>query len=66
MLLFRGMKCRLEVAKKLGELGMMAMTANPVNGIALAPPLIVTKEEIDEGVSIMDKALGVADGFANN
>jgi len=43
-----------------------AMVANPVNVIALAPPLIVTKKEIDEGVSIMDEALGVADAFVYN
>ncbi|MCG8431118.1 MAG: hypothetical protein MJA29_08085, partial [Candidatus Omnitrophica bacterium] len=41
-----GLNPKLEIAKKLGELGMMAMAANPVNVIALAPPLIVTKDEI--------------------
>ena len=56
-----GMNPKLEVAKKLGELGMMAMAANPGNVIAMAPPLIITKDEIDEGVAIMDKALEVAD-----
>jgi 4-aminobutyrate aminotransferase-like enzyme len=29
----------------------------------MAPPLIVTKEEIDEGISIMDEALEVADKY---
>jgi 4-aminobutyrate aminotransferase-like enzyme len=43
---------------------MMAMAANPVNVIALAPPLIVTKDEIDEGIAIMDQALEVADVYA--
>jgi taurine--2-oxoglutarate transaminase len=52
------------VAKKLGELGMMAMAANPGNVIAMAPPLIVTKDEIDEGIGIMDQALEVADVYA--
>ena len=51
----------LEVAKKLGELGMMAMAANPVNVIAMAPPLIISKDEIDEGIAIMDIALEAAD-----
>jgi taurine--2-oxoglutarate transaminase len=51
------------VAKKLGELGMMAMAANPGNVIAMAPPLIVTKDEIDEGIGIMDQALEVADAY---
>ncbi len=58
-----GMNPKLEVAKKLVELGMIAMAANPGNVIAMAPPLIVTKDEIDEGVSIMDKALEVADKY---
>ena len=59
-----GMNPKLEVAKKLGELGMMAMAANPSNVIAMAPPLIVTKDEIDEGIGIMDQALEVADAYA--
>jgi taurine---2-oxoglutarate transaminase len=58
-----GSNPKSEVAKKLGELGMMAMAANPVNVIALAPALIVTKAEIDEGIAIMDKALAVADAY---
>jgi taurine--2-oxoglutarate transaminase len=56
-----GMNPKLEVARKLAELGMMAMAANPGNVVAMAPALIVTKAEIDEGVAIMDKALEVAD-----
>jgi taurine--2-oxoglutarate transaminase len=58
-----GMNPKLEVAKKLGELGMMAMAANPSNVIAMAPPLIITKDEIDEGIGIMDEALNVADAY---
>ncbi|MCG6910869.1 MAG: aminotransferase class III-fold pyridoxal phosphate-dependent enzyme [Deltaproteobacteria bacterium] len=58
-----GMNPKLEVAKRLGELGMMAMAANPANVIAMAPALIVTKDEIDEGVAIMDKALEAADVY---
>jgi taurine---2-oxoglutarate transaminase len=60
----RGMNPKLEVAKRLGELGMMAMGASPGNTIAMAPALIVTKDEIDEGVAIMDQALEVADKYA--
>ena len=60
-----GMNPKLEVAKKLGELGMMAMAANPSNVIAMAPPLIVTKDEIDEGIGIMDQALAVADSYTD-
>ena len=29
----------------------------------LAPPLIITKDEIDEGMAIMDKALEAADAY---
>jgi taurine--2-oxoglutarate transaminase len=61
-----GMNPKLEVAKKLGEMGMMAMAANPSNVIAMAPPLIVIKDEIDEGIGIMDQALEVADAYTSN
>ena len=54
---------KLEVAKRLFELGMIAMAANPSNVLALAPPLIVTRDEIDEGISILDQALEVADAY---
>jgi taurine--2-oxoglutarate transaminase len=59
-----GANPKLAVAKKLGELGMMAMAANPGNVIAMAPALIVTKDEIDEGLAMMDEALKEADAFA--
>ena len=58
-----GLNPKLQVAKKLGELGMMAMAANPGNVIAMAPPLIVSRAEIDEGIAIMDQALEVADTY---
>jgi 4-aminobutyrate aminotransferase-like enzyme len=58
------MNPKLEVAKKLSELGMMAMAANPSNVIALAPPLIVNRDEIDEGIGILDQALEAADAYA--
>lgn len=58
-----GLNPKLEVAKKLGELGMIAMAANPGNTIAMAPPLIVSKDEIDEGIAIMDEALELADQY---
>jgi taurine--2-oxoglutarate transaminase len=57
----QGMNPKLEVAKRLFELGMIAMAANPSNVLALAPPLIVTQDEIDEGLSLLDEALKVAD-----
>jgi taurine--2-oxoglutarate transaminase len=58
-----GINPKLEVARKLVELGMIAMAANPSNIIAMAPALIVTKDEIDEGIAIMDKALETADAY---
>jgi taurine--2-oxoglutarate transaminase len=62
----RGMNPKLEIAKKLGELGIMAMAANPVNVIALAPPLIITKDEIDEGIEKIDQALEVGDSYVED
>jgi taurine--2-oxoglutarate transaminase len=62
----KGLNPKLELAKKLGELGMMAMAANPSNVIAMAPPLIVTKDEIDEGIKIMDQALEVVDAYTES
>lgn len=59
-----GMNPKTELAKRLGELGMMVMAANPSNTIALAPPLIITKDEIDEGLSLLDEALKVTDQYA--
>lgn len=56
-----GSSPKLQVAQKLIELGMMAMAANPGNVIAMAPPLIITQDEIDEGIAIMDEALKEAD-----
>ena len=50
-----------ELAKRLFELGMIVMAANPGSTIALAPPLIVTKDEIDEGIAMLDEALAVTD-----
>ncbi len=58
-----GLNPKRELAKKLVELGMIAMAANPGNSIALAPPLMVNTDEIDEGISILDKALEVADRY---
>ncbi|MBW1710761.1 MAG: aminotransferase class III-fold pyridoxal phosphate-dependent enzyme [Deltaproteobacteria bacterium] len=58
-----GTNPKLAVAKKLVELGMIAMAANPSNVIAIAPALIVKQDEIDEGISIMDQALAEADAF---
>ena len=56
-----GMNPKMELAKRIYELGMIAMAANPSSSIALAPPLIITKDEIDEGIAILDEALKVTD-----
>jgi len=37
------------------------VAANPFNVIDMAPALVITRDEIDEGVPIMDKALKEAD-----
>jgi taurine--2-oxoglutarate transaminase len=58
-----GMNPKLAVGKKLIELGMIAMVQNPGNVIGIAPSLITSKDEIDEGISIMDQALKEADNF---
>ena len=58
-----GLNPKLEVARKLVELGMIAMSANPSNVIAMAPALSVSRAEIDEGLRIMDQALVVADRY---
>ena len=53
------------VAKRMGELGIMAVAANPGNVIAMAPALIATRDEIDEGIELMDQALAAGDRFAD-
>jgi taurine---2-oxoglutarate transaminase len=58
-----GMNPKAELAKRLVELGMIAMAANPVSTVALAPPLIIKKDEIDEGIAILDQALEVTDKY---
>ena len=45
-----------EIAAKLIEAGLLVLTAG--SGMRLLPPLVITKEEMDQGVAIMKKALG--------
>lgn len=45
-----------EIANKLIENGLLVLTAGP--GMRLLPPLVITKEEMDQGVAIMKKTLG--------
>lgn len=46
--------CRME--------GLFLMSAHP-SVLHLAPPLIITTEEIDHAITILDRALSIADGF---
>lgn len=59
----RGPNPKQALAKRLFELGMIVMAANPGSTIALAPPLTITRAEIDEGLAMLDEALAVADGY---
>ena len=45
-----------EIAGKLLENGLLVLTAGP--GMRLLPPLVISKEEMDQGVAIMKKVLG--------
>jgi taurine--2-oxoglutarate transaminase len=48
-----------KVAAKIKELGMYTFVR--WSYIFIAPPLIVTKEQIDEGLAIISKAISIAD-----
>jgi taurine--2-oxoglutarate transaminase len=50
-----------KVAAKISELGMFTFVR--WNYIFTAPPLCVTKEEIDEGLEIISKAIATADEY---
>jgi len=51
-----------KVAAKIKELGMYTFVR--WSYIFIAPPLIVTKEQIDEGLHIISQAIGIADEHA--
>ena len=48
-----------KVAAKIKELGMYTFVR--WNYIFVAPPLCVTKEQIDEGLAIISEAISIAD-----
>ncbi|RYD94306.1 MAG: aminotransferase class III-fold pyridoxal phosphate-dependent enzyme, partial [Sphingobacteriales bacterium] len=48
-----------KVAAKIRELGMYTFVR--WNYVFIAPPLCVTKEQIDEGLAIISEALKIAD-----
>lgn len=52
-----------KVAAKIKELGMYTFVR--WNYVFVAPPLIVTKEQIDEGLAIISEAIKIADGNTN-
>ena len=52
-----------KVAAKIKQLGMYTFVR--WSYIFIAPPLCVTKEEVDEGLAIIGKALTIADTFVN-
>jgi len=52
-----------KVAAKLKELGMYTFVR--WNYVFIAPPLIVTKEQVDEGLAIISEALKIADEYVN-
>ena len=52
-----------KVGAKLKELGMYTFVR--WNYVFIAPPLIVTKEQVDEGLAIISEALKIADEYVN-
>ena len=52
-----------KVAAKLNELGMYTFVR--WNWIFIAPPLIITKDQVDEGLDIISKAISIADEHCN-
>jgi taurine--2-oxoglutarate transaminase len=49
------------LAKAALDRGLYLMTH--WNVVMVCPPLTITREEIDEGIAVLDEALSVADGF---
>lgn len=52
-----------KVMTKLNELGMYTFVR--WNWIFTAPPLIINKDQVDEGIDIISKAIAVADEYCN-
>ncbi len=57
------MEATLKMASKIRELGMFTFVR--WNWIFIAPPLNVTKEEVDEGLHIISQAITIADEYCN-
>jgi taurine--2-oxoglutarate transaminase len=52
-----------KMAAKIKELGMFTFVR--WNFIFIAPPLIITKEQIDEGLAIISEVISIADEYCN-
>ena len=59
----KDMEVTLKMAAKIRELGMFTFVR--WNWIFIAPPLNVTKEEVDEGLEIISQAISIADQYCN-
>lgn len=55
------MECSNRMAAKVRELGMFTFVR--WNWIFVAPPLCITKEEIDEGLAILSEVISIADEY---
>jgi taurine--2-oxoglutarate transaminase len=52
-----------KVAAKIKELGMYTFVR--WNYVFIAPPLCITKDQVDEGLAIISQALRIADEYVN-
>jgi len=50
-----------KIATKIRELGMFTFVR--WSWIFIAPPLNITKDEVDEGLEIISEAIAIADGY---
>lgn len=57
------MEATTKMAAKIRELGMFTFVR--WNWIFIAPPLCITKEQIDEGLAIISEAISIADEYCN-
>ncbi len=55
------MEVTIKMAAKIRELGMFTFVR--WNWIFIAPPLIITKEEVDEGLKIISEVISIADQY---
>lgn len=57
------MEPTIRMAAKIREAGMFTFVR--WNWIFIAPPLIITKEQVDEGMDIIEQAVSIADEYCN-